>query len=341
MKKNKLENGKKIKTALLCGGMVIIGVGIGYLMNGTKIPTIKDGSEVVAAIKGKKFTANALYAELKETYGQGTLVSLIDEFIAGKETNEEDIKEAEDYADSYIENLKSQYESYGESFDDALTQAGFESVDAYRDLVVKDYLKNIVGENYVKANNFTDKQIKKHYDENIEGSMVVKYILVQPETTEEMTDDEVKKAEEAALKEANEIIAKLKKGENFEELAKKHSDDATTASEGGLYNGFTKDEVVEEFWNASVKLKDGKYTTAPVESSYGYFVIQRVKQNEKPSLEDSKEDILDALFTKASEEDANLLAKAWVELRENYKLDIVDTEIKKAYKKIVKSYNEK
>jgi hypothetical protein len=108
MKKNKQENGKKIKTALLCGGMVIIGIGVGYLMNGVKIPTIKDGSEIVAQVKGKKITADTLYSELKEQYGQGTLVSLIDEFIAGKETKEADVKEAKDYADSYIENLVSQ-----------------------------------------------------------------------------------------------------------------------------------------------------------------------------------------------------------------------------------------
>lgn len=341
MKKNKLENGKKIKTALLCGGMVIIGIGVGYLMNGVKIPTIKDGSEIVAQVKGKKITADTLYSELKEQYGQGTLVSLIDEYIAGKETKEEDVKEAQDYADSYIENLKSQYESYGENFEDALTQAGFENVDVYKELVINDYLKNMVAENYVKKNNFSDKDVKKYYNDNIEGSMVVRYILVQPETTEEMKDDEVKKAEEAALKEANEIIAKLKKGEDFAELAKKHSDDSSTASEGGLYNGFTKDEVVEEFWNASVKLKDGKYTTEPVESSYGYFVILRVKQNEKPSLKDSKEDILDALLEEAKTEDENVLTKAWVKIRKEYDLDLVDTDIKKTYNKLVKSYDEK
>ena len=56
------------------------------------------------------------------------------------------------------------------------------------------------------------------------------------------------------------------------------------------------------------------------------------------AIKNTNSDLYKDLFTKASEEDANLLAKAWVELRENYKLDIVDTEIKKAYKKIVKSY---
>ncbi|MEG1309692.1 MAG: peptidylprolyl isomerase, partial [Bacilli bacterium] len=309
------------------------------LINTTKqVPTTKNGDEVVAKVDGKKFTANDLYQELKKQNGQGVLVSQIDNFITEKETDDEDKKEANDYADGYIENLKAQYESYKESFPDALAKAGFNSEEAFKKEVSKQHLTSIVAEGYVKENNFKDNDIKKYYNDSIEGSMVVRYILIQPKTKEGMTPDETSAAEKEALKEANEVLAKLKKDGDFAELAKKHSDDATTASEGGLYSGFTKNEVVEEFWKAATALKDGKYTTEPVQSSYGYFIIKRVKQNEKPSLKDSKEDILDALLKKATAEDTNVLAKAWVNIRKKYNLNIVDTDIKNNYENVVKGY---
>ena len=327
---------KNVQTALLCGGMVIIGA-FGGISFAKRIPTIKDGSEVVATLDGKKITANSLYTELKEQGGSSVLMGLVDNFITEKETDDEDLKNAKEYADGYIENLKAQYSSSGENFEDALTQAGYSDEDTFKELLIDDNLKGIVAEQYIKENNFSDSDVKKYYDENVEGSMVVRYILVQPETKEGDSEEAIKKAEEAALKEANEIIAKLKKDEDFATLAKKHSDDSSTASEGGLYNGFTKDAVVPEFWEASVALKDNKYTTEPVESSYGYFVIQRIKQNEKPSLKDAEKDCLDKLYEKALQEDQNLIPVAWTKIRKNYKLDIIDSKIKTSYDKDVKN----
>lgn len=338
--KDKLMKNKNMKTALLCGVMVIIGVLIGMLINERKVPAIKNGDEVVASIDGKKFTANDLYTELKVQGGQNVLTSIIDEYITKKEVDDDDKKEAEEYADSYLENLKAQYESYGQDFKTALAGAGYDNEEAFKKIVIKDQLKNIVAENYIKKNNFSKSDIKNYYNEKVEGSMVARYILIQPKTKDGMSDEEVKKAEEEALKKANTVIKKLKKDEDFAELAKKYSDDSSTASEGGLFNGFTKDEVVSEFWDAVVALEDGKYTTEPVESSYGYFVILRVKQNKKPSLKDAQDDIVDSLYEEATKNDANIVSKAWAEIRKNYNLKINDKKIKEAYDTVVKSYNE-
>ena len=85
--------------------------------------------------------------------------------------------------------------------------------------------------------------------------------------------------------------------------------------------------------------EDGKYTKTPVKSSYGYFVIQRVSQDEKPSLEDSKDECLDAIYEKKVSEDANLNGKAWIEIRKSYNLNIVDSEVSKSYQKTVKTLN--
>ena len=325
----------KVKTILVCVGMVVIGVGIGYLVKQPRvIPKLENGEEVLAKVDGKDFTANDLYAELKNQGGSTVMLNLIDDYIANTEIK--DTKDATDYAESYVANLKAQYDMYGYNFEEALTSAGYATEEDLVKAVAKDHLLTLVAEKYIKNNEISESEIKEYYKSNIYGSMHVRYILVKPETTDEMTADEKINAENEALKEAEEVIKKLDKGEKFEDLAKKHSDDSSTASQGGLFDGFTKDEVVEEFWNASVELKDGKYTTTPVKSSYGYFVIYRIKQDEKPALEDVKDEILDAILKEKESEDSDIVSKTWVKIRKSYNLDIVDTEIKDKYEETIK-----
>ncbi len=328
------------KISLLCLGMVVIGVGIGMVINNSKIiPALADGTEVIAEIDGKQFTADDLYSELKGQGGETVLTNLIDEYILSKEIT--DSKESDDYAASYIENLKSQYKSYGEDFTAALTNAGYETEDEFKKLVALDYSKKLVAENYLKDNHFSDKEIEEYYNKNIEGAMNVRYVLITPDEVDKDADnaDELTKENEAAaLATANEVIQKLQDGEDFADLAKEYSDDSSTASEGGLYSGFTKDDVVEEFWNASTGLEDGKYTTEPVKSSYGYFVILRVSQDDKPSLEDSKDEVLTALVKELETNDSDITTKTWADIRKSYNLNIVDSDIKKAYEATIANY---
>ena len=318
----------KLLLPLLCVGLVVTGCG-------KTIPTLEDGKQVVAELEGKNITAEDLYAELKSKNGHAILIDLIDEFIANEEYPESE--DAYKYADAQISTLKAQYEAYGQDFDEALKNSIYENINTFKEAIALDYKKSKVAEDYV-ASTITDKEIEKYYKEEIDGSMTVRYILVKPEITDDMKDDEKTEAENTALKEAKEVIKKLNNGKKFEELAKEHSDDKTTASEGGLYSNFEKDEVVEEFWNASVSLKDNEYTKEPVKSSYGYFVILRVKQNEKPALEEVEDDIISTLTNEKLAADENLAIKAWIEVRKNYGLNIVDSDILKEYKETIKDY---
>ena len=320
---------KKLLLPLLCIGLAITGCG-----NKT-IPTLENGEEVVAKVDGKDITANDLYSKLKEQGGTNVLVSLIDEFIANKEIKDDE--EAKKYADAQITTLKAQYEAYNQDFDEVLTSYGYNNIDELKEEIALDYKKNKVAEDYIKST-ITDKEINNYYKNDVFGAMNVRYILIKPETNDDMTTDEKTEAENNALKEAKEIIKKLNDGESFEELAKEHSDDASTASDGGLFEGFEKDEVVSEFWNASVALKDNEYTKEPVKSSYGYFVISRINQDKKPTLEKVRDDILTTLMNKKLAEDENLTVKAWIEIRKNYNLDIVDSDIASEYKKTTKDY---
>lgn len=295
--------------------------------------TLKNGQQVVAQMNGKKITAEDLYDELKKQGGQVTLTNMIDEFIVNKEIKTD--KDATSYADSQLESYKSSYKSYGKDFNEALTAAGYKDEDQFKDSLILEYKKKVVTENYVK-DNITEKEINNYYKDKIFGNIEAKHILISPDTKDNMSDEDKEKAENKAKKEASDIIKKLDKGEKFEDLAKKYSDDKGTASKGGKLT-VTYGAVVDEFWDATNKLKDGKYTSEPVKSEYGYHIIYRISQGEKPKLEKVKDDIIEKLVEEKTSEDTTLQTKALVELRKKYKLKISDSGLKKNYNNAIKS----
>ena len=147
---------------------------------------------------------------------------------------------------------------------------------------------------------------------------------------------EKKTAEEAALKEAKEVISKLKNGEKFDDLAKKYSDDSSNKDNGGKLADFNHGQMVEEFEKAAKEMKVGTYSTTPVKTEYGYHIIYKVAQKDKPALDDVKDDILDDLTSEKMESDTTLEAKALVQLRKDYKVEIQDAKLKEQYDAYVK-----
>lgn len=311
----------RLLIATLCVGLLLTGCG--------KIPTLKNGEEVIASIEGKDFSVENLYAEMKKQGGYQVLVNMIDDYIINKEIPDD--KEAIAYADTQIEAFKAQVESYGQDYLTTLTSYGFKDESEFKDYYILNYKSNLVMENYLKKN-IKDKEVEEYYKDKVFGEMTVRHILIDPKTTSDMTAEEISKAESEAYKKAEEIIAKLKDGKDFADLAKEFSDDKGTASEGGLYSNFVKgDGTVDEFWNASVLLKDGEYTKKPVKTQFGFHIILRVKQNAKPKLKDVKDDVLSSIVQDMLTKDSTLKSKTWSDIRKSYKLDIVDSDIKKLY----------
>ena len=303
-----------------------------------QIPKLENGEEVIAELDGKSFSANELYDDLKNAYGTSFLVNMIDNYIADKEIETDD--SAKEYANEELEGLKQQYELYQMDFETAMKDAGYQSEDELLDEIILQYKKDKVVENYAKEQ-ISDDEVQEYYDENIFGEMTAKHILIKPETTSDMSEEEIAEKEEEALNKAKDLIDQLNDGADFDELAKENSDDTGTASEGGLLKDFTKvgeNSVVPEFWEAAYNLQDDEYTSEPVKSSYGYHIILKVSQNERPSLDDTKDDILDSLVNEKLQSDQNLSAKYWVEIRKKYKLNIIDSDLKKVYDDTVATY---
>jgi len=294
---------------------------------------LKDGKEVVGKINGKTITAEDLYAELKTQGGTSVFVGMIDNYIANKEIETTEAIKSE--ANSQLESLKSQYEESGQDFSAAMKNAGYKNEKVFKDLLILDIKKGKVVENYLK-DKVSDSEINDYYEKNIEGEITARHVLVIPETNDDMSEDEILKAKEKAKKEAEDLVRRLNEGEKIADLAKKYTDDEGSKESGGLIENITKDAVVEPFYNALLDLKNNEYTKEPVESSYGYHVILRVSQKDKPKLKDVKNDVIDKIVEEKLAEDEELTTSTWVAIRKKYKLDIKDSEIKKGYNETIK-----
>ncbi len=291
---------------------------------------LKDGKEVIASVKGKDFTAEELFDSLKETYGSTTLTNMIDDYIVNKEVKDSD--EANEYAKAQIESMKQQYESAGYDWNNVLSQYGYSSE---KDLIkdyAKDYKKQIVAKNYLKKE-VTEDEINRYYEKEIYGNYTVKHILIKPEEKDNMSDSEKEEANKKAKEKAEEVIKSLEDGKKWADLVKEYSEDDGSKDKEGLIENFTKGDVVDEFFEATLKLKDGEYTKEPVESNYGYHIILKVSNTKKPSLKDSKEKILKEVVENKLNNDENLYSNTWLKIRESYKLSINDSTIKSAYNK--------
>ena len=116
---------------------------------------------------------------------------------------------------------------------------------------------------FQKKNPVTDADIQAEYDKFVAANGGKEYrarhILVESED------------------QAKGLIAELKKGAKFEELAKKHSKDPGSGANGGDLDWAAANSYVPEFSGAMTKLDKGQMTDAPVKSQFGYHIIKRTK----------------------------------------------------------------
>ena len=320
-----------------CCAIILLGALILTLCT-KRIPKTKNGDEIIATLKGKTITAETLYQQLKEENGTKALIDVIDDYIANKEVKitEDDkkyVKDVVDYYKQYAEYYNTDLKSFLANYV-GLTNISTE--EEFSDYVLNDYKKTLAVRKFV-ADQASEKDLKSYYDENYTDKLTVRHILIEVDS--EAEDQE--KADKEALEKAKKLIKKLdetdekKVEKKISELAKENSDDTGTYSNGGLFEDFSKKDVVEEFWNASEKLKDGEYTKEPVKTTYGYHVIYKVGSKAKEKYKDVKEQVKKEYAESLLNSDANLQITKWAELRKQYKLSIKDDEMKKAYKKTI------
>lgn len=295
-----------------------------------KVPKLENGQDAVITLDGENISIDTLYKEMKDKFALSVLLDLVDSEILNKKykDTDESKKEIQEQIDLMIL-------QYGNGSEATLLQQtysawGIDTMDGLRDYLTLQYKRNKAIEDYAKSI-VTEEEINKLYEEKIFGDISAKHILIAPDVDSNATDAEKTAANEEALKKANEIISKLNNGENFEDLAKEYSDDESNSANGGKLNDFVHGDMATEFEEAAKNLEVGKYTTTPVKTTYGYHIIYKEAQKEKPELKTIKDDIIEEIANDKLNNDATLQITALEKLREEYKVTIQDDTLKQQY----------
>ncbi len=134
---------------------------------------------------------------------------------------------------------------------------------------------------------------KRHMNEyRVPASVKARHILVRPDSS---TEDKEKAWQEAREK-TEKILERVKKGEDFSELAKQFSQDPGSAQKGGELGWFEEGMMVKEFEQAAFSLEKGEVSPI-VKTQYGFHIIR--VDDKKPgktiSLEEAREEIEERL----------------------------------------------
>ncbi|MES2413504.1 MAG: peptidylprolyl isomerase [Pseudomonadota bacterium] len=156
--------------------------------------------------------------------------------------------------------------------------------------------------NYQTKNPVTDAELKAEYDKfaaaNGGKEYKARHILVEKEA------------------DAKAIIASMKKGGKFEDIAKKQSKDPGSGANGGDLDWANPSSYVGEFSEAMLKLNKGQLTETPVKTQFGYHVIRvdDIRNAQLPPFDELKPQIAQQL-------EQQRLASFQQELREKAKVE--------------------
>ena len=310
---------------------------LGFAAGCGKIPKLANGEDAVVSFKkeDQAISATDLYNNIKKKYALSSLIDMIDTKILLEKYPDKD-KDASKDADEQIEQVKKYYVGEDGKYDEKTllaslqTYYGISTIDEFKDMLKLSYYRDLAVTDYAK-DSITDKDIKKYYDEEVVGDISAKHILISPKTTDDMSDEDKKKAEEEALKTAKEVITKLNKGEKFDDLAKEYSADESNKDKGGDLGYFNKGAMVEEFEKAAYALKLNAYTKEPVKTKFGYHIILKTGEKEKEALDSMKDTIIEKLAKQKREADNAYAIEAMVEIRKDNGMKIEDDELAKQY----------
>ena len=157
-------------------------------------------------------------------------------------------------------------------------------------------------QDYAKNNAPTDAELRAKYDEAVKQVQGKEYHLHHI-----LVDNE---------QQAKDIIAKLKAGASFDDLAKQYSKDTGSAQHGGDLDWANLQSYVPEFGAAAQKLQKGQITDTPVHSQFGWHVIRLddVRDVKVPPFEDVKAQLAQQMQQeKVQAWEQGLLAKAKVQ----------------------------
>ena len=160
--------------------------------------------------------------------------------------------------------------------------------------------------------------IKAKGSRDAQGEISAAHIMIK--AGKDATDEDRAKAKEKIM----EVKALLDKGGNFEDLAKKYSEDKGSSSKGGVLPKFGTGRMVPAFEEAAFALKEDGAYSEPILTDYGWHIVKRLERFPVPAFDQTEKE----LSAKVAKDSRSQMSKQSVlnRIKKEYKF----TETRKA-----------
>lgn len=314
--------------------VVVIAFGLGVLyLGGGSLMAPDQVAQAVARVNGDEISEFELnqaflnYVNFSRQMGQPisraqeeelrftVLQELVDRRLMLQAAKRERIRVDEALVSDEIAQIK---ESLGSEYQAILRREGL-TERVLRDSIREGLMIDAVREAKSSVS-LTDEEVRRAYEEENERR-AVRHILVEPQLVDGELDWD------GALAKAEELLARLRQGEDFAELAQEHSDDPGSRADGGSIGLVGRnDPLVPEFLARTFTLAVGE-VSEPVRTQYGYHLIQVTEESTVESA--PFEEVADAFRSQLEQRRGAEQYREWIEKeRESADIALFDPQLR-------------
>ncbi|MCI3922399.1 peptidylprolyl isomerase [Paenibacillus sp. TRM 82003] len=241
--------------------------------DGSNVTTGNVGDAAVATVDDETITANEVYELMLKQVGPQAVDQLITERLIDRAATAANVQVTDEDINKELDVIKANFPDDA-TFEQQLTAAGY-TLESLKEQIASQVRLEKLVEPQVEV---TDADLQAYYDEN----------KAQYETGEQVRASHILVE---TKEEAEEIVAQIKGGADFAELAKERSKDGS-AAQGGDLGFFGRGKMVAPFEEAAFAMEIGEVSDV-VESQFGFHII-KVTDKQAPAtatFEEKKEEI--------------------------------------------------
>jgi peptidyl-prolyl cis-trans isomerase SurA len=236
-------------------------------------------SDVERAMQQELMTRGVNARSLPESDLQGMFNTLLENEVQDKlllvRAAEDSIEVDADMIEEYVRSRMRQFKDQGgpEAFEAELSRMGFtERIfrDNLRQSIRKDFIRERMYQSLAQRVNVSPREIAEFQKAYLSGSsnsdmVSLSHIVISPAPTGEKV--------EKARAQAEDLLRRVRAGEDFSDLAREFSEDPGSGVQGGDLGFFSRGTMVPEFEEVAFSLKPGEISDL-VRTKYGFHIIR-------------------------------------------------------------------